>query len=148
MGLIYLSILLIAIAFLIVVVYVSIVMNRLTKTMKSLSTTLSGVEKQVQEMTPQLATTLKEADRLLDDATDKSGATESLFDSVQLLGESLQSANSAIQNSLSSLTEEEMDEKVKPYIKGMKWSEVAVTLYERWRQHKPNQNNTATGREG
>ncbi|MCM3741789.1 DUF948 domain-containing protein [Oceanobacillus luteolus] len=158
MGLIYLSVLLVAIAFLIVVIYLCFVLKRVTNTMKSLSVTLGEVEKQVQKITPELSATLKETDSLMDDVTEKVQATDSVFDSVQLLGESIQSANTAFQNSFGNLTDEEMDKKVKPFIEGIKWSEVGLTLFNQWKSKKPNDRNelmirddneiAVTGREG
>lgn len=141
MGLIYLSILLIAIAFLIAVVYICFVLKRVTNTMKTLRGTLGSAEKQVEKMTLVLSETIKETDELMADVTEKVQATDSVFDSVQLFGESIQSANTALQNGLGNLTEEEMDRKVKPFIEGIRWSEVAVQLYGVWKGKQPKQLN-------
>lgn len=141
MGLIYLSILLVAIAFLIATVYICFVLKRLTNTMRSLSVTLGSAEEQVGKMTPVLLQTIKETDELIGDVTEKVQATDSMFDSVQLLGESVQSANTALQNGLGNLTDAEMDRKVKPFIEGIKWSEVAVQLYGTWKGQQPKQKN-------
>lgn len=159
MGLIYGSILLVAIAFLITVIYICFVLKRVTNTMKSVSKTLSEVEEQVAIITPELSVTLKETDRLMDDVTEKVKATDSAFDSVELLGESIQSANAAFQAGLGNLTDEEMDKKVKPFIEGIRWSEVGVRLYTGWKRKKPIEKNElmirdeheiakVTGREG
>lgn len=144
MELIYLSILLIAIAFLIAVVYICFVLKRLTNTMKTLRGTLGSAEKQVEKMTLVLSETIKETDELMADVTEKAQATDSIFDSVQLFGESIQSANTALQNGLGNLTEEEMDRKVKPFIEGIRWSEVAVQLYGMWKGKQPKQLNELT----
>lgn len=141
MGLIYISILLIAIAFLIAVVYICFVLKRVTNTMKTLRGTLGSAEKQIGKMTLVLSETIKETDELMVDVTEKAQATDSIFDSVQLFGESIQSANTALQNGLGNLTEEEMDRKVKPFIEGIRWSEVAVQLYGVWKGKQPKQLN-------
>ena len=141
MGLIYLSILLVAIAFLIAVIYICFVLKRVTNTMKTLRGTLGSAEEQVGKMTPVLSQTIKETDELMADVTEKVQATDSMFDSIQLFGESVQSANTALQNGLGNLTDEEMDRKVKPFIEGIKWSEVAVQLYGTWKGQQPKQKN-------
>lgn len=159
MGLIYLSILLVAIAFLIAVVYICFVLKRVTNTMQTLRGTLGSAEERVEKMTPVLSQTIKETDELIADVTEKVQATDSMFDSVQLFGESVQSANTALQNGLGNLTDEEMARKVKPFIEGIKWSEVAVQLYGTWKDKQPKQKNElmiqeehdiveVTGREG
>lgn len=141
MGLIYISILFIAIAFLVVTVYICFVLKRMTNTMKTLGNTLQGVEKQMEEIKPQIQTTIKESDALVDDVTEKVHATDSMFDSVQLLGESIQSANTVLQDNLGNLTDEEMDRKVKPYIEGIKWSEAGVQLFTQWKNGKSEEKN-------
>ncbi|MEI3600159.1 MULTISPECIES: DUF948 domain-containing protein [unclassified Oceanobacillus] len=159
MGLIYLSILLVAIAFLITVVYICFVLKRVTNTIQTLRGTIGSAEERVEKMTPVLSQTIKETDELMADVTEKVQATDSMFDSVQLFGESVQSANTALQNGLGNLTDEEMDRKVKPFIEGIKWSEVAVQLYGTWKGKQLKQKNElmiqeehdiveVTGREG
>lgn len=151
MGLVYISILLIATAFLIVTVYICYVMKRVRNHMGTLSSTLNEVEKHLQTVTPRLATTLEEAGRFVDDATEKAKATDSVFDSVELLGETLQTTNTAIQNSISlnNLTDEELDRQMEPFIESIRWSEVAVKLYGKWKNDASKQNEfVATGREG
>lgn len=136
MGLIYISILFIAIAFLIVTVYICFVLKRMTNTMMTLGRTLQDVEKQVETMKPEILSTIKESDALVDDVAEKVEATDSMFDSVQSIGESIQSANTVLQENMGNLTDEEMDRKLKPYIEGIKWSEAGVQLFTQWRSNK------------
>jgi uncharacterized protein YoxC len=135
-GIIYISILFIATAFLIATIYICVVLHRMMRMMKSLSQTLGTVEKQVENMKPHLLATLKETDLSINDLEEKLKATDSMFDSVQILGESVQSANTAVQNGIGNLTEEEMDKMVKPYIEGIKWSEASLELFKKWKKEK------------
>lgn len=141
MELIYLSLFMVAIAFAVVVVYLCIVLKRVSNTMKSLSSTLGEVEKQVNYITPQLSDTIKETDRTIDDAREKVEATDSLFDSVQGLGISLQNVNDVFHSRFGKMTDEEMDQKIKPFVEGIKWSEVGVKLYTTFQKNKPKDKN-------
>lgn len=136
MELIYISILFIAIAFALVVAYLCFVLKRVSNTMRSLGSTMSNVEKQLTYITPQLTETIQGTDKLIEDVEEKVKATESIFDTVEEFGTSLSSANEAFQNRFGKLTDEEMDRKVKPFIEGIKWSEVAVRLYSSWQENK------------
>lgn len=159
MDLIYLSILFVAVAFALVVVYLCFVLKRVSNTMKSLGSTMSDVEKQVTYITPQLTDTIKETDKLIEDVEEKVKATDSIFDTVEEFGTSLTAANEAFHNRFGKLTDEEMDRKVKPFIDGIRWSEVAVRLYSSWQENKEDEKNEiiirskneiaeVTGREG
>lgn len=159
MELIYLSILFVAVAFALVAAYLCFVLKRVSNTMKSLGTTMIDVEKQLTYITPQLTETIRETDKLIEDVEEKAMATGSIFDAVEDFGTSISSANEAFQNRFGKLTDEEMDRKVKPFIEGIKWSEVAVQLYSSWQGNKNDAKNEiiirdrneiteVTGREG
>ncbi|MHA6253461.1 DUF948 domain-containing protein [Oceanobacillus sp. CAU 1775] len=149
MELIYLSTILIAVAFAIIVVYLCIVLKRVSNTMKSLSTTIGEVETKMNTITPELLETIQQTDKLVEDVEVKVQATDSLFDSLEDVGTSITSANDAFQNQFGELTDEEMDRKVKPFIEGIRWSEVGVRLYTDYQRNKKEaQNVNVTGREG
>ncbi len=159
MELIYLSILFIAIAFAFVAAYLCFVLKRISNTMKTLGSTMSDVEKQLTYITPQMTETIRGTDKLIEDVEKKVKATDSIFDTAEEFGTSISSANEALQNRFGKLTDEEMDRKVKPYIEGIKWSEVAVRLYSSWQENKndeiheiiirdKNEVAEVTGREG
>ena len=141
MELVYLSLLFIAIGFAFVVIYICFVLKRVSNTMKSLGSTLGEVEKQVNYITPQLTETIRETDKMVDDVEEKVKATDSLFDSAGEFGTSIQTANEVFHNRFGKLTDEEMDQKVKPFIEGIKWSEVGVKLYSSWQKQKPREKN-------
>lgn len=134
MELVYLSLLLIAIGFAFVVIYICFVLKRVSNTMKSLGSTLGEVEKQVNYITPQLTDTIRETDKMVADVEEKVKATDSLFDSAEEFGTSIQTANEVFHHRFGKLTDEEMDQKVKPFIEGIKWSEVGMKLYSSWQK--------------
>ena len=136
MDLIYLSILLLAIAFAIVVGYLCFILKRVSNNMKTLSSTMRYAEEQFKYITPELTKTIRETDKLVDDAADKVGATEGVFDSLEEFGTSIISANEAFHNRFGKMTDEEMDKEVKPFIEGILWSEAGVRLYSSWQENK------------
>lgn len=149
MELIYLSTILVAVAFAIIVVYLCFVLQRVSNTMKSLGSTIGEVDKQLHYITPEIIGTVQNTDKLVEDVEEKVKATDSLFDTLEDVGTSVTSANDAFQNQFGGLTDEEMDRKVKPFIEGIKWSEVGVRLYSDYQRNKKDtQNVNMTGREG
>jgi len=136
MDLIYLSILLLAIAFAIVVGYLCFILKRVSNNMKTLSSTMRYAEEQFKYITPELTNTIRETDKLIDDTTEKVRATEGMFDSLEEFGTSIISANEAFHNRFGKMTDEEMDRKVKPFIDGILWSEAGTRLYSSWQENK------------
>lgn len=155
MGLIYLGILLCSIAFVIAVVFISLVLKRITNTIGSMGTTLCEVEKELQYITPKVKQTVMETGKLVNDTEDKLKSTDSLFDTIENVGTSIHSLNQAYDNSAKKLTDEQFQKKTKPFVEGMKWSEAAHFLYSKWRNDhhaakKDNQMEVVkqTGKEG
>lgn len=141
MDLIYLSTLFVAIAFALVVGYLCFILKRVTNTMKTLGSTMGEVEKQLTYITPQLTETIRGTGKLIEDVEEKVGATDTVFDSVEEFGISIRSANDAFNNRFGEMTDDEMDQKVKPFIEGIKWSEVGLRLYSNWKENKPSKKN-------
>lgn len=141
MELIYLSLIIIAAAFLIIVIYLCFVLKRISNTMKSLGSALIDVERQFNYVTPQIGEIIRETDKTIDDVSEKVKATDNLFDSIEELGTSLQNVNEIYNSRFGKLTDEEMDQKLKPFIEGIKWSEVAVKLYTDYQESKPRTRN-------
>jgi uncharacterized protein YoxC len=141
MDLIYLSILFVAIAFAIVAGYLCFILKRVSNNMKTLSSTMSEVEDQFKYITPELTNTIRETDKIVDDAEDKVKATDGVFDSLEDVGNSIISANEAFNNRFGKMTDEEMDREVKPFIEGILWSEAGVRLYSSWQENKKAEKN-------
>ncbi|WP_067730360.1 DUF948 domain-containing protein [Oceanobacillus damuensis] len=136
MEIIYVGILLCSIAFAIVVIYLSLVLNRVTKTVKSLGTSMGELEKELEYITPQLTQTVRESDKLVDDISEKIRATDSLFDSVEEMGTAVNSLNEVYSKKTKALTNVELEQKMKPFVGGITWSEAAVQLYTKWKTTK------------
>lgn len=144
MGIIYVGILFCAIAFAMVVIYICFVLKRVSNTMGTLGETLDEVDKKMQHVTPQLLKTIRETDKLIDDVDDKLKATDSVFDSIENAGVSLQSFNQVYAHSAKQLSDEQFQKKTKPFVESMKWSEAALYLYSKWKKDKPAKTNNRT----
>lgn len=131
MGLIYLAIFLAAIGFAMVAIYLSFVMYRFSQTLKVVGSSLGKVEETVNDMTPKLRDSLKETDLLIDDIQTKLDATDSVFDSVENIGESVHNLAKAYEEKSKQVTDEELEESLTPFARGLKWSEVAFHLFKK-----------------
>ncbi|WP_249872593.1 DUF948 domain-containing protein [Oceanobacillus saliphilus] len=141
MDIIYVGILLCSIAFAIVVIYICLVLNRMTKTMKSLGTTMGEMEKELEYITPQLTQSVREADKLVDDISEKMRATDSLFDSFEDVGTTINSLNEVYKKQNQAITDMELEQKMKPFVGGITWSEAAVQIYSKWKATKRTDKN-------
>ncbi|WP_197046762.1 DUF948 domain-containing protein [Oceanobacillus salinisoli] len=134
MGIIYFGILLCSIAFLIAVIYISIVLKRLADVTRSIGTTLKDVEKQFEYITPQLTDTIKEVHKTVDEMSGNIEATESLFDSVENVGQSINSINETYNSYKDKLTNEQFQKQLRPAIEGIKWGEAVSQIFKKWKK--------------
>jgi uncharacterized protein YoxC len=137
-GVFYLSILLISIAFAVVVVYIAVVLYRISKMLKSVETTIGKTEEEVEAMMPHIKETINQADAMLEDASSKLKATDDVFEAIGDVGTSVNNVNQWLEANHKNMTNDEMNEKTKPFMEGLKWSEAAVLLYSKWKQPKSN----------
>jgi uncharacterized protein YoxC len=131
MGLIYLAIFLAAIGFVIVAAFLSLVLYRLSQTMKVVGSSLEEAEKTVSDMTPRLRNSLKETDMLVDDIQVKLEATDSVFDTFGHMGGSVHNLAGAFNKRSDQMTEEELNQAMTPFINAMKWTEAALQMYKK-----------------
>ena len=144
MGIISVGILLCSIAFAMVVIYICFILKRISNTLGTMGRNLNEVEKEIQYITPQLKQSIRETDKLIDDVDEKLEATDSVFDSIENTGISLQSLNQAYANSVKQLSDEQLRKQAKPFVVGIKWSVAAFYLYAKWKKDNPAKNNNRT----
>ncbi|WP_373894717.1 DUF948 domain-containing protein [Virgibacillus natechei] len=141
MGVIYLGILFCSIAFAVVVVYICLVLKRVSTTMDALGTTLGEVEEKFESITPEIQSTVQETEKMLDDMEVKLQATDSLFDTLENVGSSVNSMNHVYKQNREGLTDAQFRHKLAPFIEGIKWSEGAFLLYSKWKHEQPTDKN-------
>ncbi|MFS0749496.1 DUF948 domain-containing protein [Oceanobacillus sp. 1P07AA] len=152
MAVIYVGILFIAIAFAIVACYAAFALSRFSDTMRSLGKSMTELEKEMHYITPQLTESLQEADKLVDDISEKVNATDSVFDHVEDVGTSVQTMNQLYLQQKETLSEAELEKKLQPFITGITWSEAFMQVFKMYRTGKGSSMNDSTsvntGREG
>lgn len=95
---------------------------------------LSAIEKQLQDITPPLKESLREADKLVDDTHNKLKAFDSLVDTLENVGTSVHFMNDVYRIKKKHTSDEDIFKQARPFIEGMKWSEALVQLYTRWKK--------------
>lgn len=135
-GIGYFVLFLCSIAFAIIVVYISILLVRVSKSLKSLGYMLESIEKQLQDITPPLKESMREANKLADDTNHKLKAFDSLVDTLENVGTSVHHINDVYQIKKKRTSDEDIFKQARPFIEGMKWSEALVQLYSQWKKKK------------
>ncbi|QKY70986.1 DUF948 domain-containing protein [Lentibacillus sp. CBA3610] len=131
MDLVYIGVLMCALAFALVVVYASLVLKRAANTMESLSETLGEVEQKMQQITPELRKTMDETGKTIDDLQDKMAAADSLIMTLENLGTSINEGSRFLDRqseSASSFTSPKYRSRLTETIK---WFDVAYKLFKR-----------------
>ncbi|MDF2789129.1 MAG: hypothetical protein K0S80_2227 [Neobacillus sp.] len=135
----YLSVALIAIAFLVLVIYLAKTLNSLQETLTSVSTTLTGLEKQLDGVTKETTELLHKTNALANDIQEKSQNLNSVVSAVKNVGTTVNKFN----GTLKTLTEsfdiqvEENKEKISQIVQ---WSNVFLELKDKWNAKKQEKN--------
>lgn len=131
----YLSVALIAIAFMVLVIYLAKTLKALQGTLTSVSTTLVGIEKQLDGVTKETTELLQKTNTLADDIQDKSEKLTSVVDAVKDVGTTVSKFNGTLRNLTSSfdIQVEQNKEKVSQIVQ---WSNVILELKDKWNERK------------
>lgn len=131
----YLSVALIAIAFLILVIFVAKTLKSLQETLSSVSNTLTGLERQLDGVTKETTELLHKTNALADDIQEKSQNLNSVVSAVKNVGTTVNKFN----GTLKTLTEsfdiqvEENKEKISQIVQ---WGNVFLELKDKWNAKK------------
>ena len=131
----YLSVALIAIAFLVLVIYVAKTLTSLQETLSSVSKTLIGLEKQLDGVTQETTELLQKTNALADDIQEKSKSLGSIVTAVKDVGTTVNKFNGTLKNLTDSfeIQVEENKEKVSQIVQ---WSNVFLELKDKWNAKK------------
>ncbi|MDP4085890.1 MAG: DUF948 domain-containing protein [Bacillota bacterium] len=131
----YLSIALIAIAFLVLVIYLSKALKSLQSTLDNVSKTLVGVEKQLEGVTSETTSLLQKTNELADDLKRKSDGLNTIVDAIRDVGITVSKFNKSIRNITDSvdIQVEESKEKISQIVQ---WSNVFLEFREKWKERK------------
>jgi len=131
----YLSIALIAVAFLILVIYLSKTLKSLQGTLDSVSKTLVGLEKQLDGVTRETTELLHKTNALAEDIGKKSENLNSAVLAVKEVGDTVRGFNRSIQNVTSSVNNqiEQNQDKISQVVQ---WGQVILEMKEKWKMRK------------
>ena len=118
-----LGILLCSIAFAIVVIYLSFVLNRVANVTKTLGTTVKAAEEQIGKVLPRLHQTLQESRVTVNELENHLHTADHLVDTVHNVGKSVQHLNEAYAQYKQSVSEEAFQSQIKSVVEGIKWGE-------------------------
>jgi uncharacterized protein YoxC len=131
----YLSAALIAIAFFILVIYLSKTLKSLQGTMNSISNTLTGLEKQLDGVTRETTILLHKTNELATDIQQKSESLTSVVDAVKDVGDSVRKFNGAIQ-SITSTVNSQTEQNKDKVAQVVQWSNILLELKDKWQGRK------------
>jgi uncharacterized protein YoxC len=139
----YLSVALIAAAFLVLVIYVSKMLKSLQITLNNVSKTLTGLETQLEGVTSETTVLLRKTNALADDFQQKAESLNTVVEAVKEVGTTVSKFNGSLQNITNSFDRqvEQSKEKVSQIVQ---WSNVLLELKEKWQAKKQTNNDTTT----
>jgi uncharacterized protein YoxC len=131
----YLSVALIAIAFFVLVIFLSTTLKSFQVTLTSVSKTLDGLEKQLEGVTAETTILLQKTNSLADDLKQKSESLTSVVEAVKDVGTTVTKFNGTLQNITKNVDKqvEESKEKVSQIVQ---WSNVILELRDKWQSRK------------
>jgi uncharacterized protein YoxC len=136
----YLSVALIAIAFLVLVIFLATTLKSFQVTLTSVSKTLVGLEKQLDSVTAETTILLQKTNALADDIQQKSESLNSVVEAVKDVGSTVTKFNGTLQNITNSVDRqvEESKEKLSQIVQ---WSNIFLELKDKWQARKQGKNN-------
>jgi uncharacterized protein YoxC len=131
----YLSVALIAIAFFVLVIYLSKTLKSLQGTLTSVSKTLSGLEKQLDGVTSETTILLQKTNALAEDIQQKSESLNSVVDAVKDVGMTVSKFNGTFLN-LTNTVDQQVEDSKEKISQIVQWSNVILELKDKWQARK------------
>jgi uncharacterized protein YoxC len=131
----YLSAALIAVAFFILVIFLSKMLKSLRLTMEGISKTLVGLEKQIEGVTTETTALLQKTNTLADDLQRKSESLNSVVDAVKGVGTTVSHFNQALQN-ITNVVDKQVEDNKEKISQVIQWSNVFLELKDKWKTKK------------
>ncbi|GGJ98580.1 DUF948 domain containing protein [Lentibacillus kapialis] len=131
MDLVYIGVLIIALAFALVVTYASLVLKRAADTMTSLSQTLNEVEQKLHYITPELRETVEKTGYTVDDLQDKINAVDDWFGTLENLGISINEGSRFVNKQAKNASSYTTSKNRSRVTQSIKWADVVYKLYKK-----------------
>jgi uncharacterized protein YoxC len=135
----YLAVAVIAIAFAVLVYFLSQTLSAAQKTMEDVASTLEDVQEQMKGLTEETTELLHRTNGLAVDLQKKSNSLNSVFDAVEGFGQSLGTINTSVKRVSASIENKGMEQSDK-VARTVQWGRAAIDLFNRWQNaRKTNQ---------
>ncbi len=131
----YLSVALIAIAFLVLVIFLAKALQSLSLTLESVSKTLDGLEKQLNGVTNETTVLLHKTNAIADDIQQKSESLNSVVDAVKDVGATVSHFNQTLQ-SISHKVDKQVEQNKDKLSQVIQWGNVLMELKDKWKERK------------
>jgi uncharacterized protein YoxC len=135
----YLSVALIAIAFFVLVIFLSTTLKSFQVTLTSVSKTLSGLEKQLDGVTAETTILLQKTNALADDIKQKSDSLNSVVEAVKDVGTTVTKFNGTLQ-SITQSVDKQVEENKEKISQVVQWSNILLELKDKWQARKQAKN--------
>ncbi|GAF64266.1 DUF948 domain-containing protein [Alkalihalobacillus trypoxylicola] len=137
--LLYISALIVAVAFAILVIYLVRTLKSANKTLTHVASTMESLEKQINGITKETEQLLHRTNALADDIQKKSESLNPVFSSVKDLGQSFQQVNQSIQHVSNTITAK-TNQQSEQIAQVVQWGQVALDFYEKLKARKKAEN--------
>lgn len=138
----YLSVALIAIAFFVLVIFLSTTLKSFQVTLTSVSKTLTGLEKQLDGVTAETTILLQKTNALADDIKQKTDRLNSVVEAVKDVGTTVTKFNGTLQN-ITQTVDMQVEESKEKISQIVQWSNIVLELKDKW-QARRQQKTTAS----
>jgi uncharacterized protein YoxC len=131
----YLSVAFIAIAFFILVMYISKTLNSVRVSLETVTKTLGGLEKQIEGVTTETTALLQKTNHLAEDLQRKSESLNSVVDAVKDVGTTVIHFNQTLQG-ITNAVDKQVEGNKEKISQVIQWSNVILELKDKWRSKK------------
>ncbi|MDQ0254995.1 uncharacterized protein YoxC [Evansella vedderi] len=138
-NLLYVSVAIVAVAFAVLVYYLIKTLIAMRITLDNVSSTVEGLQQQVDTITKESTELLHKTNLLADDIQRKSDSLNSIFSAAKDLGESVQRINYSVKR-VSEAVSKKADEQSEQVAQAVKWGNVALQFWEKWQAKKDERN--------
>lgn len=137
-NLLYISVTIIAVAFVFLVYFLINTLIAMRKTLESVSSTVEGLQRQVDDIMKESAQLIHKSNLLADDIQRKSDSLDSIFLAAKDLGESVQRINYSVKR-VSEAVSKTANEQSEQVAQAVRWGNIAMQFWEKWQAKKAEQ---------
>lgn len=134
--------LLVAIGFALICIYIAKLLLQISRLLKTIGTTVSQVEGQLDGTIAETEQLMGSVEMTTTDVEEKLAALTPVFHSVNEVGLATTNFTETVHSYAEKLTEDQMIERTKPFIRIIQWNEFRTALQESWERGKKAANHS------